>query len=77
MKSFLNYFASKMTLLNILQNVVMYLFKYFVLRVMVILQNDTFPYYKTNQIFVVCIILCCINEMECSSGTIINQILNV
>ena len=35
-KSFLNYFALKMILLNIFQNFAIYLFKYFVLHIMVI-----------------------------------------
>ena len=50
MKSFLNYFASKMILLNILQNATIYFFKYFVLHITVIPQNDTYLYHRTNQI---------------------------
>ena len=42
MKRFLNYFASKIVLLGILQNLLIYLLKYFVLLITVILQNDTF-----------------------------------
>ena len=48
-KSLLNYFASRMILLNILQDVVIYLFKYFVSHIMVIPQNDTLLCYKQNQ----------------------------
>ena len=33
------------------------LFKYFVSRTMIIFRNDTFPYYKTNDIFLCCMIL--------------------
>ena len=40
MESFLNYFALKMILLNILQNVAIYLLKYFVSHIMVIPRND-------------------------------------
>ena len=51
MKIFLNYLASKMILLQILQNVNNLLkFTYFVSQVTVIAQNDTFLYYKKNQI---------------------------
>ena len=50
MKSFSNYFASKMVLLNILRNVGIYLFKYFVSYITVILRNDAFPCYRTNQV---------------------------
>ena len=46
MKSFLNYFLSKMILLTILQN----LFKYFVSHITVIHRKDTFLYYRKNQI---------------------------
>ena len=42
MQRFLNYFASKIVLLGILQNLLIYLLKYFVLLITVILQNDTF-----------------------------------
>ena len=42
MKRFLNYFASKIVLLGILQNLTICLLKYFVLVITVILQNDTF-----------------------------------
>ena len=47
MKRVLNYFASKMALLNILwcPNL---LFKYFVSQIMIISQNDTFLYYIVN-----------------------------
>ena len=38
-KSFLNYFASKMILLNILQTATIYLFKYFALHIMEIAQK--------------------------------------
>ena len=48
--SFLNYFALKMILLNILQNVAIYLFQCFVLQITVIPRNDTLLYYKINQI---------------------------
>ena len=51
MKIFLNYFALKIILLNFPQNVAVYLFKYFVSQITVIPQNDTFLYYKKNQIF--------------------------
>ena len=57
MESVLNYFASKMILLNILQNVAIYLFKYFVAHIMVIPQDDTFLYYKQNQLSLCYIIL--------------------
>ena len=57
MESVLNYFASKMILLNILQNVAIYLFKYFVTHIMVIPQDDTFLYYKQNQLSLCYIIL--------------------
>ena len=40
-EKFLNYFAMKMILLNILQNVKIYLFKYFVSYITVIPRNDT------------------------------------
>ena len=39
-----------MILLNILQTAAIYLFKYFVSDVIVISQNDTFLYFRTNQI---------------------------
>ena len=41
MKSFLKYFALKIILLNLLQNVSIYLFKCFLL-ILIIPQNDTF-----------------------------------
>ena len=41
-KAFLNYFALKMILLNTLENVTLYWFKYFVLHIMVIPQNIHF-----------------------------------
>ena len=50
MKSFSNYFVSKMVLLNILRNVGIYLFKYFVSYITVILRNDASPYYRSNQV---------------------------
>ena len=53
----LNYFASKITLLNILQNVAIYRFKYSISHIMVIPLNDTFLYYRTNRISLCCIIL--------------------
>ena len=37
-------------MLNILQSVAIYLFKYFVSHISVIPRTDTFLYYKTNQI---------------------------
>ena len=51
MKSFLNYFAAKVILRNILQNVTIYLFKYFMLHIMIISQNDRFLYCSVNNIF--------------------------
>ena len=48
MKSFLNYL--KIILLNILQNDAIYLFKCFVLHITAIPQNETFLYYRANQI---------------------------
>ena len=36
--------------LNILQNVAMYLFKYFLEHIAAIPRNDTFLYHRTNQI---------------------------
>ena len=71
MKSFWNYFASKMVLLDILQNVTIYLFKYFVSHIMIILRNDTFLYSRINQIS-----LCLHNFTKCFSGTRVNQIVN-
>ena len=56
-KSLLNYFASRMILLNILQDVVIYLFKYFVSHIVVIPQNDTLLCYKQNQMSLCYIIL--------------------
>ena len=56
MKSFLDYFASKMILPNILQNGNL-LFKHFVLYIMMISRNDTFLYHRTNQISLRCITL--------------------
>ena len=53
MKSFLNYFASKTVLLNILQNVVIHLLKYFVLCIETISQNDT---YSTGRIKFPCVV---------------------
>ena len=41
---FQNYFALKMILLNILQNIAIYLFKYFALNTMIMFWNDAFPY---------------------------------
>ena len=49
-ESFLNYFASKMILLNILQNVTIYSFKHFLSNITVIPQNDTFLFHRSNQI---------------------------
>ena len=46
-KSFLNYFESKMILLNI------YLFKYIVSHIMTISHNNAFLCYRTNQVFCV------------------------
>ena len=57
MESFSNYLASKMILVNILQNVEIYLFKYSVLYIMVIPRDDISLYYRTNQISFCCIIL--------------------
>ena len=56
-KSFLNYFASKMIFINISQNVTIYLFKYFVSHIMLIPRSNTFLYYSTNQVSLGCIIL--------------------
>ena len=56
-KSCLNYFALKMILLNILQNFAIYLFWSFALHIMIISQNDTFLYCRTNQISLHFIIL--------------------
>ena len=56
MKIFLNYFSSKMILLNILQNFAIYLFKYFVSHIMITSRNDTFLYYRINQISLCCIV---------------------
>ena len=50
MKVLLNCFASKMILLNILQNVAIYLFMYFVSQVAVTPRNDVFLYCRKNQI---------------------------
>ena len=47
-KIFLNYFASKLILLNILQNVAIYLFNYFVSHITVTPRN--FLYHRPNQI---------------------------
>ena len=47
---------SKMILLNILENVAIYLCKYFVSHIMVIPWNDTFLYYRKNQVSLWCII---------------------
>ena len=41
-KRFLNYFLSKIVLLGILQNVTIYLLKYFLSFITVVLRNDTF-----------------------------------
>ena len=49
MKSFLNYCASKMILLNILQNAAIGLYNFFVSKFTVIPRNDTFLCYSTNQ----------------------------
>ena len=46
-----------MILLNILQNIAIYLFKYFVSHTMIIFRNGVFPYYKTSQISLYCMIL--------------------
>ena len=46
-----------MILQNILQNFAIYLFKYFVLDIMIISGNDTILYYMTNPISLFCIIL--------------------
>ena len=47
MKSFLNYFALKMILLNIFKNV-LYLLKYFIMHIITIIpQNDTFLYNRS------------------------------
>ena len=56
-KSQVRHHHSKMILLNILQNGAIYLFKYFVVHTMIISGNDTFLYYKTNQISSRCMIL--------------------
>ena len=56
-KSRAQHHHSKMILLNILQNVTIYLLKYFVLHTMIISGNDTFLYYKTNQTSLCCMIL--------------------
>ena len=53
---FQNYFALKIILLNILQNIAIYLFKYFALNTMMF-WNDAFPYKKKNQITLCCMIL--------------------
>ena len=47
---------SKMILQNILENVAIYLCKYFVSHIMVIPWNDTFLYYRKNQVSLWCII---------------------
>ena len=55
---FLNYITLKLIFLNILQNVAIYLFKYFVSHITVIPRN--FLYHMTNQIslkYMFCIIL--------------------
>ena len=70
MKSFLNYFVSKMILLNIYVNFAFFLLKYFVLHIIVIPRNETFLYYRTNQISLLH------NFAECFSGTRVNQIEN-
>ena len=57
MKSFLNYFALKIIFLNILQNVSVYLFKYCGSHITIISRNDTFLYYRINQISMCCTIL--------------------
>ena len=44
MKSFLNYFALKLILLNTLKNVATCLFKYFASHIIVIPQNELFFY---------------------------------
>ena len=54
MKSFLNYFALELILLNILKNVAICLFKYFVSHIIAIPRNELF---RTNQIFMCCLIL--------------------
>ena len=54
---FEDYFALKMILQNILQNIAIYLFKYFVSQTMIIFLNNVFPYYKINQISLCCMIL--------------------
>ena len=56
-KSCLNYFALKMILLNILRNFAIYLFWSFALHIMIISQNDTFLYCRTNHISLHFIIL--------------------
>ena len=45
----MRHFTSKIIVLDILQNVVIYLFKYFVLDIMIILRNVAFQYYTTSQ----------------------------
>ena len=54
---FKDYFALKMILQNILQNIAIYLFKYFVSQTMIIFLNNVFPYYKTDQISLCCMML--------------------
>ena len=54
---FEDYFALKMILQNILQNIAIHLFKYFVSQTMIIFLNNVFPYYKINQISLCCMIL--------------------
>ena len=41
-KSFSHHFTMKMILLNILQNVAIYLFKYFALHIMIILRSEMY-----------------------------------
>ena len=50
MTSFLNQFTAKMILLNVLVNVVISIFKDFLLLIIVIPWNETFLYYRANQI---------------------------
>ena len=49
MKIFSNYFVSKMILLNILKNITIYLFIYFISLITVIPQKNLFLYYKKIQ----------------------------
>ena len=50
-KSFLNYFPSKMILLNILQDVAIYLFKYFALHIKVIFSKSYISILWNNDVY--------------------------